>query len=177
MSDNLYIRSDDSRLLEESIANQEPADSFLEIGVGNGGNLKIASNLFSLVVGTDIVNVSEVKKEFPFVEIVISDRATPFRNNVFDLVAFNPPYVPSKDVVDKSVDAGPSGFEVPLLFLESARQVVKKDGKILMLTSNLGKASMLVEYCSLHALTLKMIAEKKLFFETLYVYEITSKKR
>lgn len=177
MSNQTYIHSDDSQLLADTIGRQTPSDAFLEIGVGNGGNLKIANNLFRLVVGTDIVNLRKVKKEFPSAEIVLSDRASCFRSNVFDLVAFNPPYIPSTEIVDKSVDGGFGGFEVPLSFLESATRVVKENGKIVMLASDQGNMSMLTGYCSQRSLSLRKVAEKSLFFETLYVFEITLEKR
>lgn len=176
MNDRAYIYGDDSRLLGETIANQERAGAFLEIGVGNGGNLRIANKLFRLVVGTDIIDLKKLKKEFPFAEIVISDRATCFRSEVFDLVAFNPPYVPSSELLDKSLDGGPNGLEVPLLFLESALNVVKKDGKIVMLVSDEGKISLLVDYCSQNSLSICKVSEKKMFFENLLVFEISSKR-
>lgn len=172
MKGQTYIYSDDSKLLGDSISKQEVGGLFLEIGVGNGGNLKIAKDRFDLVVGTDIIDLNSVKRENPFAELIIADRASCFRNDVFDIVSFNPPYVPSDGVLDQTVDGGPNGVEVPIWFLESALSVVRKSGKILMLLSSECNGSMLIDYCNSHSISVEKIAEKRIFFESLQVYNL-----
>ena len=146
--------------------------SFLEIGVGNGGNQKFVKGKFDLVVGTDIVKLKEVKLENPFAELIMADRASCFRSSVFDVIAFNPPYVPSETIVDRKVDGGPNGVEVPLGFLKSALEVIKKSGKILILLSSEDQMPLFRKFCEEHLLISKKVIERKLFFETLTVFEI-----
>jgi release factor glutamine methyltransferase len=93
---------------------------------------------------------------------------------VFDLVAFNPPYLPSETIEDIAVDGGEGGTEVPLLFLQEALRVVKKDGRIVMLLSSQNSTEEIRRECSRKNFTLRSIASKELFFERLYVYEASS---
>jgi release factor glutamine methyltransferase len=171
--DQRYAYSDDSQLMAVALSQLEQGESFLEIGVGNGGNQRIVAGKFSLVVGTDIIDLREIKQYNPASEFIIADRATCFRNSVFDVVAFNPPYVPSETIIDKTVDGGPNGIEVPLEFLRSAVEAVKKSGKILILLSSDDAMPIFQEFCMKNNLNSKKIAEKKLFFETLAIFEIT----
>jgi release factor glutamine methyltransferase len=178
LSDERYLYSDDSRLMGFALSQLVGGESFLEIGVGNGGNQILVKDKFDLVVGTDIVNLKDVKRENPFAELIMADRASCFQESVFDVVAFNPPYVPSETIVDKKVDGGPNGVEVPLDFLKSALEVVKKSGKILILLSSEDRIPLFQEFCQEHLLVSKKIAERKLFFETLTVFElVTDSKR
>ena len=133
MNRSSYVFSDDSRLFGEVLSGLDGGGTFLEIGVGNGGNQRIVDEKFDLVVGTDILSLNETKHKNPNSELIVADRATCFRESVFDVVAFNPPYVPSSGIVDITVDGGQTGIEIPLQFLESASKAVKKTGKILML--------------------------------------------
>ncbi len=172
MTSQRYAYSDDSQLMAEALSRLELGKSFLEIGVGNGGNQWIVAEKFNLIVGTDIIDLREVKQSNPASEFIIADRATCFRSSVFDVVAFNPPYVPSETVVDKTVDGGPNGIEVPLEFLKSAIEVVKKSGKILILLSSDDSMPIFQAFCLKNNLNFEKIAEKKLFFETLAIFEI-----
>ncbi len=153
----------------------ENGETFLEIGVGNGLNLEAVSGKFHLAVGTDIVNLHEVKQRNPTCELIVADRASCFRKAVFDVVAFNPPYVPSETIVDKTVDGGPNGIEVPLEFLNSALDVVKESGKILVLLSSNDSMRMFQEFCRKHNISLEKLIETRLFFESLAVYELKSR--
>src|SRR5271165_6374910 len=137
MSNRPYVYAEDSKLLGEVISDLYESDSFLELGAGNGGNLLKAKEKFRLVVGTEINK--EVRKDFPSsVELIIADTASCFRAASFDVVAFNPPYVPSDEIVDKTTDGGRNGMEIPKKFLSSALEVLKKDGRILIVVSSEG---------------------------------------
>jgi release factor glutamine methyltransferase len=173
MNQDIYPYSEDSALLAEAISESDGGESFLEIGIGGGGNLVLAMGKFTFVVGTDIFSPAKFPSVPLDAEIVCTDRATCFREAVFDLVAFNPPYLPSESIEDIAVDGGPSGADVPLKFLESALEVLKIGGKILVLLSSLGAIETFAKYCEKHSLITKKVAEKKLFFETLVVYAVS----
>jgi release factor glutamine methyltransferase len=170
-----YLYSDDSRFFGEVLSHLEGGESFLEIGVGNGGNQMIVKDKFDLVVGTDIRGLDETKRMNPESELVVADRATCFRRSTFDVIAFNPPYVPSETIVDRTVDGGPHGVEIPLEFLKSALEVAKSSGKILILLSSDDSMQMFQDFCEQHRLTPRKLAERKLFFEKLSVFELTFK--
>jgi release factor glutamine methyltransferase len=174
VNDQTYSYDVDSALLGEAISKLEPGESFLEIGFGGGGNLLVAARKFRLVVGTDILPLRRVDSDLcAKAEIIITDKASCFRDYVFDVVAFNPPYLPSQSIEDKSIDGGPLGIEVPLDFLSSALNVLKEKGMILVLLSSLGTIDVFLKFCISHSLVADKIAERRLFFETLFVYIVS----
>jgi release factor glutamine methyltransferase len=171
-----YTFSEDSELLREFLSSLSETGSFLEIGAGGGGILckVLADGRFGLVVGTDVMDLSKIRQQISRkAELVQADRASCFRQNSFDLVGFNPPYVPSVKVEDVTTDGGSGGVEVPIQFLCSALTVLKPKGKIAMVLSSEDNLLEMESFCEKEDLVFTRSAEKKLFFETLYVYLIT----
>lgn len=174
MSVQEYTYSEDSQLLGQTISLLESGEKVLEIGVGRGGNLPLLTEKFQLVVSTDIARPNAVSRfKQNLVSFVLADRATCFRSSIFDVVVFNPPYVPNDEIVDKTVDGGPHGVEVPLQFLESALEVAKPGGKILMLLSSDDTLSLFEKFCVERNLAVEKLSERRLFFETIFVFLIT----
>jgi release factor glutamine methyltransferase len=165
-----YVYAEDSRLLGDSILSLDDSDSFLEIGAGYGGNLLKVKDKFRIAVGTDL-NL-EVRNDFPPVELVVADKASCFRSSSFDLVAFNPPYVPSEGIKDRTIDGGRNGMEIPLEFLSSALEVLKPGGRVAMVVSSENSIDELEDFCVKRGLQATRIAEARLFFESLFVYLI-----
>ena len=135
MSSEAYLSSDDSALLRRALRSYS-GESCLEIGAGNGGGLSELSERFRLTVGTDIRRPSDFEGMRGLVEYVLADAASCFRDGCFDLVAFNPPYLPSGDIVDSAVDGGEDGEVVAAHFLSDAMRVAKRTGRIVFLLSD-----------------------------------------
>lgn len=94
----------------------------------------------------------------------------------FDIIVFNTPYLPydeENDVYDQSVHGGVKGNEVTLRFLENAKQYLAEGGCILILFSSLSTPEEIHEVIEQRGFQQELVNEKKLFFETLYVYKIT----
>ena len=163
-------------LSEIDLDTLEGGETFLEIGVGGGANLKRLQKKFSLVIGTDLNRDGGDGLRSAGADLVLADRANCFRASSFDAIAFNPPYLPSEKIVDRAVDGGSDGMQIPLEFLSSALKAIKPGGRILMLVSDLGSIHRLEEYCALRNLQAVLLVERKLFFETLFVYEIVDGK-
>jgi len=168
-----YVSSQDSSLLREAIRGRSGGSS-LEIGTGNAGGLIELAKGYDTAVGTDLVAPEAVDWKRGRGSFVLADAASCFRDDCFDLVVFNPPYLPSRTIEDPAVDGGVGGIEVPLHFLREAFRVVKRDGKILMLLSNDNPTKEVERECSSRGFKLTRVAEKKLFFEELYVFEVAS---
>jgi release factor glutamine methyltransferase len=167
----------------------------LDIGVGSGIITQSLCENFKKVVGTDIefeilkkcnealtrntLNDSEkdLKNERGF-ESVCADAASAFRDNIFDLVVSNPPYLPEDydnegmKIYDRAIYGGKSGIEVTLKIIKSSLAALKREGKLLIIVSSLSNISRLQELLELLNLNMKKIVEKRLFFETLSVIEI-----
>lgn len=170
-----YVYADDSAFLGNYLFELNASGNLLEIGTGRGGVLRriAGKKTFEVVVGTDIAGLEDTRKEISRdIEFVRADRASCFRGNTFDLIITNPPYVPTPDIRDISTDGGAGGIEVPLLFLESALEVMKSTGRIIVLLSSEDSLPELYRYCGEKSLDCKKVAERSLFFEVLYLFEI-----
>ena len=171
-SKSRYLPAEDTHLLRSALRPYS-GNACLEIGFGSGAIISSVSERFELAVGTDIQPLDEAKLALqPRVELVLADRATPFRDGVFDLVFFNPPYLPSGQVEDETVDGGPSGVDVSISFLEESLRVASKKGVIVALLSTEGDVDSFLSHCRDLGLEVDSIDEKKLFYETLYVFTI-----
>jgi release factor glutamine methyltransferase len=151
-------------------------ESCLEIGFGSGAVIAGVSDRFGLAVGTDVVGLEEARLAIgPDVELVLADRAKCFRDGVFDLVFFNPPYIPSGPVEDEAVDGGQGGIEVPIAFLEEGLRVLRRGGAIVALLSNEADLGSFLSHCDILGIAVESVAEKRLFYETLSVLTMRRK--
>lgn len=175
MSSRAYISSDDSALLR-SVMQGRSGRASLEMGAGNGGGLIELAQGFVLTVGTDLKGPARGRAELAGADFVVADAASCFRERVFDLVAFNPPYVPTERIEDATVDGGVAGSDISLHFLREALRVVREDGKILMLLSSDNPIEPFGTECKRLGFRITRITEKRLFYETLSVYEASRKR-
>lgn len=165
-----YLASHDSALLRRALEGRSGA-ACLEIGCGNGGALVELSRRFGLAVGTDLVRPSAEDWK-GVASVVLADCARCFRPGSFDLVAFNPPYLPSESIEDVAVDGGADGLEVPLRFLREAAVAVKERGAVVMLLSSENPMEKMEAECDRLGLEARKVAEQNLFEEVLSVYEM-----
>jgi release factor glutamine methyltransferase len=190
----LYLPSEDSILLANCLKDYS-GNIALDIGVGSGIITRALCKNFKKVVGTDlefeilkkcnedvVSNTSKdsnkkLKNERGF-ELVCADAASVFKDNIFDLVVSNPPYLPEDydnegmKIHDEAIYGGKSGIEVTLKIIMSSLSTLKREGKLLIIVSSLSDISRLQEFLELLNLNMKKIVEKRLFFETLSVVEI-----
>lgn len=169
--DETYLPSDDTALLIRALSSHQ-GESFLEIGFGSGAVLKSVRPRFSMAVGTDIITLEQVRRSRGSVEVVLSDRVSCFRDRTFDIVAFNPPYLPSDEILDRAVDGGEAGIAVAKGFLEDALRVLRPGGRIFALLSDHGDLAGFQSHCSRLGLSVREAERVKLFYESLVVYEI-----
>ncbi len=168
---DVYLPSDDTAMLARELASHR-GESCLEIGFGSGAILESISPRFETVVGTDIVSVADAVAAKGSAEVVLADRAACFRERTFDLVAFNPPYLPSNGIEDATVDGGRGGLEVPLAFLEDALRVLRPGGTVVALLSDEADLDGFIRACKERGLRIEEKARTKLFYESLVVFSI-----
>ena len=129
------------------------------------------SNLF------DLFKKIEAKKQFKnnFLKEIKNKKIHKFfeKKVLFDLIIFNPPYLPQdKGISDKSIYGGIKGHEILERFFSEASEYLKENGNILIVFSSLTKKEKIDELLQDYCFEFKKIDEKKLFFETLFVYLI-----
>lgn len=176
---SIYSPEEDSYLLESVLERQlskmikkNSNLTLLEIGVGSGIQLMAVSNSGvkkENILGVDI-NLEAVKhcKNLGF-NCIKSDLFSSV-NGKFDLIIFNPPYLPEeKNEPEDSkliTTGGKTGSEVINKFLIESKKHLAKDGKIFLLVSSLSKGIKWNNYKK------RLISKKKIFFEELKVYEV-----
>ncbi|MEI6293094.1 MAG: HemK2/MTQ2 family protein methyltransferase, partial [Methanomicrobiales archaeon] len=128
-------------LLEIAIKEIRPGDRVLEIGTGSG---YIAAGLKEVadVIATDINPHATYAAKQKGLEVVRTDLARGLRGP-FDLVIFNPPYLPTLDEekiddwLEYALDGGVNGREVVERSASEIRSVLAAEGRVLLLISSL----------------------------------------
>ncbi len=140
----VYEPSEDSFLLAEAALSEiKDSENILEVGCGSGIiSAVIRANTDARITGIDI-NPHAVKctKENG-IEVIRGDLLSCIKGK-FDMIIFNPPYLPTRDEertedwLNIAVDGGYDGRRVIYRFMENAGNCLVKNGKILILVSSL----------------------------------------
>jgi len=99
------------------------------------------------------------------------------KSKKFDLIIFNPPYLPEdKEGYDKGKDTtgGKRGYETILKFLKQAKDYLSKNAAILILISSFSKPKIIEWYAKNLNYKIEKLAEKKLFFEKIEVWKLST---
>ena len=190
----MYLPSDDSILLANCLKDYH-GNLALDIGVGSGIITETLCQNFEYVTGTDIVietlkrckesivryrqsdNNMVSKRDMRF-ELICTDAASAFRSSTFDLIVSNPPYLPDdydnegRKIHDRTIYGGPTGIELTLHIIRSSLSSLRRDGRLVTIVSSLSNVSSLYQLTHQLNLSIKKIAQKKMFFETVSVIEI-----
>jgi release factor glutamine methyltransferase len=171
---NVYEPSDDTYLLVDAALNVvRPTDSVLEVGTGCGLIAKIVAHEAHSVIATDINPQAVVNATLNGVDAIQGDLFANL-NRRFDVIIFNPPYLPthtkmSSDWLTRAWDGGPSGREVIMRFLSQVDRHLTKKGRVLMTISSITGYREVTERMKAQFEIVRTLAERKVFFETLYV--------
>jgi len=187
----VYEPAEDSFLLEKEIKKyisslKNKQISVLDMGSGSGIQARACINLGidkNKVLAADIDDKSIAHLKKLKLNCINSDLFSKIeknkkKNNKFDLIIFNAPYLPEdkqEKEYDKSLDttAGKQGYEIIVKFLQEARIHLNKEGRIFLLFSSLSKPKVILTKAKELGYSYKKLAEQKLFFEKLFVYEFS----
>jgi release factor glutamine methyltransferase len=169
----IYQPAEDSYLMQKALKKyiKNKNIKILEIGCGSGIQLMTLDNLgFTNIIGVDINSQAVKHCKSLGLNCVKSDL---FSNVVrkYNILIFNPPYLP-KDKQEPlssqtATTGGKKGSEIINQFLKQAKEYLITNGKIILLTSSLTKGINWQDYKK------KLLAKKKLFFEELFVWEVS----
>ncbi|MHA1768819.1 MAG: HemK2/MTQ2 family protein methyltransferase [Candidatus Thorarchaeota archaeon] len=181
---DVYPPSEDSYLLLDAIR-FTTADSVLDVGCGAGLVSLMAHDRARLVVSIDRsleavrnTRTNLDKNGFASSAMVFqADLLTALRPDaLFSVIAFNPPYLPEEDNhsdMDHALIGGPEGTETTLRFLEQAVPHLRYDGRIYVVASSLSNMDKVRKRMEDLGLNVDLVAEQKMFFETLVVLQGT----
>lgn len=177
IADEVYNPSDDSYLLLKAVQ-VEPGESLIEIGAGSGLVAIHAAKLGAKVTATDIsphavdITKRNAAKNNVRIEVLQSDLFDRVSGE-FDVIAFNPPYLPADSTstswLERSWSGGEKGSEVCIRFLDDAWRHLAPGGRIYMVLSSLTGLTAVLKAVK-ERYESEMLEEKRMFFESLYAY-------
>jgi release factor glutamine methyltransferase len=179
---NIYPPMEDTFLMMDSLKEEfvKNNKSFLEIGAGSGIISLTAHPFFRKVMSVDIdENVIDhleiIKKKYSLENqtIVQSDLFSNVLDEKFDVIVFNPPYVPSEEVEVLSTDGGEDGSEIILRFIPQLPNFLKEDGVCYLLVSSHNNLDEIYYELTYNQLSFKKVLEKNIFFENLIVLKVS----
>jgi release factor glutamine methyltransferase len=172
--DGVYDPGEDSFLLVDAALNEvRPGERVLEIGTGSG----IVSFFLkdrACVVATDISPEAARNARANGVEVVRADLYHGICGS-FDVVIFNPPYLPTAgdeklpSWLNNAFDGGPTGREVIARFLEKAGSIMPPCGRVLTVISSLTGIDEVIDMYRSHGFEVRRVSSMKVPFETLIV--------
>ncbi|MGQ9718238.1 MAG: HemK2/MTQ2 family protein methyltransferase [Nitrososphaerales archaeon] len=172
-----YEPAEDTFLLSDAVRRYS-GKNVLEIGVGSGYVTAELSKRSYFVVGTDISRraLRDAKRRLISlkrnnIELICCDGASSFREGCFDLIVFNPPYLPSKKIVDIAVDGGKEGIEVMVKFIAHSLGSISNSGKMVFVSSRISSYDKAIETLKEKGFRIREIGLRKLFFEDIFVME------
>lgn len=165
LSDELssYLRKKDRKI------------KILDMGTNSGIQAETCVSLgFKNILAVDIDSEAISNLKNKKISAIKSDLFNKIKkSDKFDLIIFNPPYLP-EDKFDKEKDTsgGKNGDETILEFLKKARAHLTEKGEILLLLSSFTPKERIERVIS-KEYEKTQIAERKLFFEILFIWKLS----
>lgn len=178
-------------LLEVALKEIRSGDRILEVGTGSG---YIAAGIMGLiqsqlegndessfVVGTDINPHAVRCAREKGVEVVRTRLFDGLRGS-FDLIVFNPPYLPTlneekiEDWLEHALDGGPDGRAVLSRFAKEVGMVLAPGGRVLLLISSLTGEEAVIENFTKLSYKVEIVTKRRVFDEELIVFRIRKKR-
>ncbi|MCU0851938.1 MAG: methyltransferase [Thermoplasmata archaeon] len=177
VQEEVYNPSDDSYLLLK-VVEVSPGDNFLDMGSGTGIIGIHAAKAGAKVICADhnpyaveCTRRNAARNEVRL-EAVRSDLFESL-SGLYDVIAFNPPYLPGKQSstswIERSWAGGEEGSELTIRFLEDAWRHLLPGGRIYVVLSSAG-GFMSVLKAAKARYSAEMLEEHRMFFESIFAY-------
>lgn len=175
-AEDSYLMSDYLEDLIPSLISENPDLKFLEIGAGSGINLKTVLNKGlrkKNIFATDIEEESVTHCRRLGFNCEKSDLFENAPSEKFNLIIFNPPYLPEdkKEPLSSRVKTtgGKKGNEIIKEFLIQSKKFLHKNGKILLITSSLSEEINFEEF----GYSSEKVDNVNLFFEKIFLWKLS----
>lgn len=175
----IYSPREDSYLLEKQVKKFAKGKSFLDMGSGSGIQAKAALSVKAKsVLAVDINPEVIYLLKYEGIPAIKSDLfAKMKKSRKFDIIAFNPPYLPENKREDiesaLATTGGKKGDEVILRFLKQSKNHLNDGGMILLVVSSLTLRKRILSLLKKQKMNYKVLSKEKLFFEELEVWKIS----
>lgn len=167
----IYEPAEDSYLIKKYIKDYSKNKKVLDLGTGSGILAKESLKYTKNVTASDINK--ECLKNLKEIKTIHSDLFENIKEK-FDLIIFNPPYLPRDKREDKksalSTTGGEKGYEILEKFINQLKYHVNKNGKALIVFSSLTNKKKIDFIIKKNKFKFKLLEEKKIPYETLYCY-------
>lgn len=177
--DQVYQPAEDSHLLAETAREYaSEGDIALDVGTGSGYVATAVAERDAGVIASDLSPLACREAHQTGLPVVQANLVEPFRDGVFDLVTFNPPYLPTPpeqerdDWMEHALSGGADGRAVIVPFLKTVRRVLAPGGTALLLVSTLTDVDAVREAAAEGGLKARAVAEESHPFERLVVLEL-----
>jgi release factor glutamine methyltransferase len=175
VKEGIYFPREDSVLLAEVISGKELSGKHvLEVGAGSGFLAILAAkkgaNVTAVDVNSDAVEIAKKNAHRNNVKIDIAESDLFSNvNGEFDVIIFNPPYLPDKDEIEgKEIWADNGIIEK---FANDVGMFLKSDGTVFILVSSLTDELAVRRFFIENGFSISAIAKKKVPWEELIVLE------
>jgi len=163
-------------LLDAALKEVRSGDRVLEVGTGSGF---IAGELAKItdVVATDINPHAAICAHAAGIEVVRCNLVDPI-HGTFDLVIFNPPYLPTEpheridDWLEYALDGGKTGRDTIEQFAADVPRVLGQGGRVLLLISSLTRPENVKTLFASAGFTSEIIRQQRVEDEILSVLRI-----
>ena len=178
---DVYSPREDSELLVEAVSDHSRVRCACDVGSGSGYVTVALSGIADIVVAIDIsmdaarlTRENLVRSGSGNFAVVCGDLLTAFSTR-FDLICFNPPYLPEEpgeDPLSRSWAGGPTGREVLTRFIEELPDRLAENGEAFVVTSSLMGSDELGAIVRGVGLEHDIVSNQRLDFEELAIWRL-----
>lgn len=195
---DVYYPDEDTFFMMDALAMCLPdilgtkTKSFLEMGSGSGcvstamgltfPNLRLTCADVN-PCACDVTRRTLEANELKDADVVCSNMFSGLSGKTFDIIVFNPPYVPSEPLavldsredrclLDKALDGGIDGVEVIHTFLREAKTALTRDGHIFLLCTSMNRVADLAAFARDKGYVAEFVARRRITSEVLYMLHL-----
>lgn len=179
----VYNPSDDSFLLV-NVLEVSPGERLLDVGTGTGIVALHAAKAGARVMAVDLSPhaVACARSNALRNDLKVDVRQSDLFQRVeglFDVITFNPPYLPEEGApstwMERTWSGGADGSDVVVRFLEDAWRFLTPGGRIYIILSSFGSIRTVMRMAK-QRYDAEVVEERHLFFESILAYRMRAKK-